>query len=62
MAFNPVRFYNEVKREVKKVSWPSWPETRISTIMVFVMVAISSVFLFAADQIINAVVKMILGV
>lgn len=62
MAFNPIRFVEEVRREVKRVSWPSWSETRLSTIMVFVMVTLSSVFLFFADQIINAAVKMILGV
>jgi preprotein translocase subunit SecE len=60
--FNPVRFFSEVKKEVKRVTWPTWPETRVSTIMVFVMVTISSVFLFLADQVINAVIKLILGV
>ncbi len=62
MAFNPIRFVDEVKREVKRVTWPSWTETRLSTIMVFFMVFVSSIFLFFADQIINAVVKVILGV
>lgn len=58
----PVQFVEEVKREVKKVSWPTFVETRTATIMVFVMVAISSLFLFATDQVINLFIKMILGI
>lgn len=60
--FNPVRFAQEVKKEMKRVTWPTWPETRVSTIMVLIMVAVSSVFLFVADQTINALIKFILGV
>jgi preprotein translocase subunit SecE len=59
--FKPFRFFDEVKRETKKVTWPTWPETRVSTIMVFVMVTLASLFLFFADQIINGIVKFILG-
>ncbi len=59
--FKPLRFFDEVRRETKKVTWPTWPETRVSTIMVFVMVTLASLFLFFADQIINVIVKFILG-
>ncbi len=60
-GFKPLKFFGEVKRETKKVSWPTMAETRSSTIMVFIMVAISSLFLFTADQILNAFIKLILG-
>lgn len=59
---NPLKFADEVKRETKKVVWPTRAETRTTTIMVFIMVAISSIFLFAADQVINVFIKMILGI
>jgi preprotein translocase subunit SecE len=61
-SFKPVQFFNDVKREAKRISWPSAKETRLSTIMVFVMVTISGLFLFTADQAIGAVIKMILNV
>lgn len=57
-----LKFIDEVKRETKKITWPTLTETRTATIMVFVMVAISSIFLFTADQVISAIIKVILGV
>ncbi len=59
---NALKFVDEVKREVKKITWPTMTETRTATIMVFVMVAISSIFLFTADQLINFIIKLILGI
>lgn len=58
----PLQFIDEVKRETRKITWPSLRETRLTTIMVFIMVAVSSLFLFFTDQVINAVIKMILGI
>lgn len=60
--FNPVVYFRQVKSEVKKVTWPTRKETTVSAIAVFVMVLISSVFLFFADQIIAFVVRMILSI
>jgi preprotein translocase subunit SecE len=62
MAFKPAQFVQEVKRETKKIVWPTRSETRMATIMVFIMVAISAAFLFLSDQVINAAIKMILGI
>ncbi len=62
MALNPGKFLQEVRTETNKVSWPSRREVVITTIMVFVMVAVSSVFFFAADQIIRILVTFILGI
>lgn len=58
---NPVAYYKQVKIEMQKVTWPSRKETTVSAVAVFVMVLISSVFLFMSDQIIAFVVRMILG-
>lgn len=62
MAFSPFKFLQEVRSETAKVTWPSRRETMITTIMVFVMVAASSVFFFAADQIIRVFITFLLGV
>lgn len=62
MAVNPFKFFQEVRAETDKVSWPTRRETLITTGMVFVMVALAAVFFLAADQIIRLVVTTILGI
>ena len=59
---NPFEFLKEVRAEASKVTWPTRRETMITTVMVFIMVAVSSVFFLAADQIIRLVVTFILGI
>jgi len=58
---NPVEFTNQVKSETKKVTWPSKKETIASTIAVFIMVTLASLFLFFADQILAFVIDKILS-
>jgi preprotein translocase SecE subunit len=62
MAFSPFKFLQEVRSETNKVTWPTRRETTITTIMVFVMVALASIFFFAADQIIRYLVTFLLGI
>ena len=59
---NPLEFLQEVRAEGAKVTWPTRRETTITTIMVFVMVALASIFFFAADQIIRYIVTLLLGI
>ena len=61
MATSPFKFLQEVREETRKVTWPSRKETMITTILVFVMVAISSIFFLVADQIIRIAVTFVLG-
>lgn len=58
---NPVVYFRQVKAEMKKVTWPTRKETTVSAIAVFIMVLISSVFLFLADQAIAFLVRLILS-
>ena len=62
MALSPFKFLQEVRTETNKVTWPSRREVTITTIMVFVMVALSSIFFFAADMIIRYLVTFLLGI
>jgi len=57
---NPAEFFNQVKAETKKVTWPSRKETTTSVIAVFIMVTLAALFLFFADQIIAFLVNFIL--
>jgi preprotein translocase subunit SecE len=58
---NPLQFIEEVRQETSKVTWPTWKEVWITTVMVLIMVALTSIFFMVADQIIATVVKYILG-
>ncbi|MDH5721982.1 MAG: preprotein translocase subunit SecE [Alphaproteobacteria bacterium] len=58
----PATFIKQVKSEGKKITWPSKNETITSMIAVFIMVFISSVFLYFTDQIIAFFIRMIMGV
>ena len=51
----------EVRAEGSKVTWPTRKETTVTTIMVFVMVFIASIFFLLADQVMRVVVSFILG-
>ena len=62
MAISPFKFLQEVRAETNKVTWPTRRETMITTMMVFVMVALASVFFFASDQIIRYIVTLLLGI
>jgi preprotein translocase subunit SecE len=62
MAFSPFKFLQEVRSETAKVTWPTRRETMITTAMVFLMVALASVFFFAADQVIRVLVTTLLGI
>jgi len=62
MATSPFKFLQEVRSETAKVTWPTRRETMITTAMVFVMVALASIFFFLADQIIRYVITLLLGI
>ena len=59
---NPFTFLQQVRQETSKVVWPSRNETLISLVMVLILVALASVFLFAADSLWAFLVGLILNV
>lgn len=58
---NPGEFVQQVRREVAKVTWPSRRETMVTTLMVFIFVAIASTFFMIVDWFLSNGVKLILG-
>ena len=60
--FNPFTFIQEVRHEVAKVTWPTWKEVWITTLMVLIMVALASVFFLAVDQALSYVMRIVLGI
>ncbi|MGU3496973.1 preprotein translocase subunit SecE [Xanthobacteraceae bacterium A53D] len=62
MAKNsPVEFFQQVKAETAKVTWPTRRETAITTAMVFVMVLLASIFFMIVDQILRFGVSQLLS-
>jgi preprotein translocase subunit SecE len=59
---NPFEFLQQVREEGAKVNWPSRRETMISTVMVFIMVAVAAVFFLAVDGILQWGVKALFGI
>ncbi|PPC82308.1 MAG: preprotein translocase subunit SecE [Hyphomicrobium sp.] len=59
--FNPITFIQEVRQEVAKVTWPTWKEVWITTLMVLIMVALASIFFLIVDQALSWIVRFVLG-
>jgi preprotein translocase subunit SecE len=59
---SPAQFIRQVRQEVSKVTWPSRKETGITTAMVFVMVALASIFLMTVDMIFAELVQIVLRI
>nr|RAV90813.1 preprotein translocase subunit SecE [Aerococcus tenax]RAW04095.1 preprotein translocase subunit SecE [Aerococcus urinae] len=59
---NPLEFFQQVRSETSKVTWPTRRETAITTVMVFVMVTFATVFFFLADMVLSYGVTLVLGI
>jgi preprotein translocase subunit SecE len=57
---NPLQFVQEVRQETAKVTWPTWKEVWITTTMVLIMVALTSIFFLFADVVISWMVRAVL--
>jgi len=47
--FDLVRFIREVRAEARKVTWTSWKETWITSVMVGIMVVLAALFFWLVD-------------
>ena len=57
---NPFQFLQEVRQEAAKVTWPTWKEVWITTVMVLIMVTLAALFFMVIDQILGGVVNLVL--
>ena len=56
-----LQFIQEVRREMSKVTWPSWKETWLTTMMVFIMVGFTMVFFFVVDTVLAFGERFLIG-
>ena len=59
---SPFKFLQEVRAEAQKVTWPTRKETTVTTMMVFVMVFVASIFFLLADQVMRVGIGFLLGI
>ena len=59
---NPFKFFQEVKQEAFKVTWPTGKETVQGTIMVAIMAIIASLFFLLIDQFYKFFLEIILKI
>ena len=59
---NPLKFFQEVKQEAFKVTWPTGKETIQGTIMVAIMAIIASLFFLLIDQFYRFFLDIILNI
>ncbi len=56
----PGQFWNEVRAEARKITWTSWKETWITSVMVGIMILITAVFFLAIDGVLNVLIQQLL--
>ena len=58
---NPLQFVQQVRAEVAKVVWPTRREVLLTTVMVFILSALTAVFFALVDLGIRGGLQMLLG-
>jgi preprotein translocase subunit SecE len=53
-------YIEELRTEMKRVTWPSWPSVRATTGVVIAAVFLFAAYFFVVDAIVNAVVNRII--
>jgi preprotein translocase subunit SecE len=54
-------FYAQVRQEMRKVTWPTLKETRVTTIVVFIFAIIAAAYFMIVDQVIYRLLNLIIG-
>ena len=56
------RYFRETTGELRKVSWPTWPEARRLTLLVLLVMVFVGIFLAGVDALAKELLNLILGV
>jgi len=54
------QFLREVRAEARKITWTSWKETWITSVMVGIMVVLTAAFFFGVDWILGLAINALL--
>lgn len=58
---NPLQFIQQVRAEVSKIVWPTRREVMLTTVMVFILAALTAIFFALVDLAIRGGLRGILG-
>lgn len=58
---NPLQFIQQVRAEVAKVVWPTRREVMLTTVMVFILAALTAVFFALVDILIRGGLQYVLN-
>ncbi|WP_428548157.1 preprotein translocase subunit SecE [Profundibacter sp.] len=58
---SPIQFFQQVRAEIAKVVWPTRREVMLTTIMVFIMAALTAIFFSIVDLSIRSALTAVLG-
>ncbi|MEH6520124.1 preprotein translocase subunit SecE [Sulfitobacter sp.] len=58
---NPLQFIQQVRAEVAKVVWPTRREVMLTTVMVFILAALTAVFFALVDIVIRGGLQYVLN-
>ena len=58
---NPLQFIQQVRSEVSKVVWPTRREVLLTSVMVFILSALTAVFFAIVDILIRGGLEMVLN-
>jgi preprotein translocase subunit SecE len=58
----PVEFVGEVQDEIRKVTWPDWPQLQNATGVILVFMVIVASLIFGIDTAVNLLLNLIRGV
>ncbi len=56
------RFFRETSGELRRVSWPTWPEARRLTFVVIVVLVVMAIFLWIVDVGASQLLALLVGV
>ena len=60
-TINPIQFIQQVRAEVSKVVWPTRREVLLTTVMAFIMAALTAIFFALVDLSIRGGLQLLLG-
>lgn len=56
-----VKYFKDLKSEIKKVTWPSWKKVLNNTTVVLIGMAVSGIAVWAIDSALTALLKLAAG-
>ena len=59
---NPLKFFQEVKQETFRITWPTKKETMMGAVMVFALASIAAIFFLILDQLLKVMLNFVLNI